>query len=182
MRSLALMSLVSLAACAPTPTPSTPAPESERVRIGGGSPSGLRITSNTVARVDTLWTALDRVWKVLPGVYATLEIPIEQFNSEEGTIGNAGLKLYRRLGNFPLTRYLDCGTTQIGPNVDSYEVMLTVLTKVQRSRADSNTTTVATSVEAMARPIQFRGDYVRCSSKGALETRLTEVLKVHLAP
>ena len=182
MRPLVLLSLVSLAACAPTHTPSTATPESESVRIGGGTPSGLRMTSNTLARVDTLWIALDRVWKVLPGVYATLEIPIEQFNSEAGTIGNSGLKLYRRLGKLPLTRYIDCGTTQIGPNADSYEVMLTVLTKLQRSRADSGITTVATTVEAMARPIQFRGDYVRCSSKGTLEARLMEVLNVQLAP
>jgi len=182
MRTLALLSLASLAACAPTQTPSTLTPESERVRIGGGTPSGLRMTSNTAARVDTLWASLDRVWKVLPGVFATLEIPIEQFNSEAGTLGHSGLKLYRRLGKIPLTRYIDCGTTQIGPNADSYEVLLTVLTKVQRSRADSSNTTVATTVEAVARPIQFRGDYMRCSSKGALEARLAEVLNVQLAP
>ena len=182
MRTLALLSLASLAACASTHTASTATPESEQVRIGGGTPSGLRMVSNTAARIDTLWTGFDKVWKVLPGVYAILEIPIEQFNSEAGTIGNSGLKLYRRLGKIPLTRYIDCGTTQIGPNADSYEVLLTVLTKIQRSRADSSNTTVATTVEAVARPIQFRGEYSRCSSKGALEARLAEVLKVQLAP
>lgn len=182
MRTFAVLSLASLAACAPTQTASTPTPESEQVRIGGGTPSGLRMVSNTTARIDTLWTPFDRVWKALPGVFAVLEIPIEQFNSEGGTIGNSGLKLYRRLGKIPLTRYIDCGTTQIGPNADSYEVLLTVLTKVQRSKADSNNTTVATTVEALARPIQFRGDYMRCSSKGALEARFAEVLKVQLSP
>lgn len=182
MRLIAALSFVLLSACAPLQTPSTPAPESERVRIGGATQSGLRVTSTTTSRIDTLWASLDRVWRVLPAVYATLEIPIERFDSEANEIGNSSLKLYRRLGKFPLTRYIDCGTTQIGPNADSYEVMLTVLTKVQRSRADSANTTVATSVEAMARPIQFRGDYVRCTSKGALESRLLEVLNVHLAP
>ena len=140
------------------------------------------MTSSTTARIDTLWSGLDRTWKVMPSVFATLEIPIESFNSETGVIGNSGLKLYRRLGKTPLTRVLDCGSTQIGPNADSYEVMLSVLTKIQRSRADTSNTTVATTVEATARPIQFRGDPVRCTSKGLLEARLLEVLKVHLAP
>lgn len=182
MRLFAALSFVLVSACAPSQTPSTPAPESERVRIGGATSSGLRVTSTTTSRIDTLWTSLDRVWKVLPAVYATLEIPIERFDSESNEIGNSALKLYRRLGKFPLTRYIDCGTTQIGPNADSYEVMLTVLTKVQQSRSDTANTTVATTVEARARPIQFRGDYVRCTSKGALESRLLEVLNVHLAP
>jgi hypothetical protein len=182
MKLYALVSVAALAACAPSQTPATPSPESERIRIGGATQSGLRVVSSTTSRVDTLWTPLDRVWKVLPAVYATLEIPIERFDSDANEIGNSSLKLYRRLGKFPLTRYIDCGTTQIGPNADSYEVLLTVLTKVQKSKSDTSNTTVATTVEAMARPIQFRGDYVRCSSKGALEARLMEVLNVHLAP
>jgi hypothetical protein len=140
------------------------------------------MTSNTVARVDTLWSGFDRTWKFMPAVFATLEIPIESYNSESGVIGNSGLKLYRRLGKIPLTRALDCGQTQIGPNADSYEVVLSVLTKVQRARGDTSNTTVATTIEAAARPIQFRGDPVRCSSKGLLEARIVEVLKVHLTP
>ncbi|MEX2153842.1 MAG: hypothetical protein WD825_10930 [Gemmatimonadaceae bacterium] len=140
------------------------------------------MTSTSTARVDTLWTQRDRVWEVLPAVYSALEIPIAQVDPDESVIGNPGLKLYRRLAKVPLMRYLDCGTTQIGPNADSYEVMLTVLTKVQRARPDTTTTTVGTIVEAMARPVAYKGEYVRCTSKGALEARLVEVLKVHLAP
>lgn len=183
MRPIAIVLVASLAACAPAHAPATPIPEEQTVRVAGVTDkSGLRLTANTTARIDTIWAALDRVWKVLPAVYATIEVPIERFDAEASTIGNSALKLYRRLGKIPLTRYLDCGTTQVGPNVDSYEVLLTVLTKLHRSRTDSGTTTVATTVEGMAKPMQFRGEYVRCSSKGALEARVAEVLKVHLAP
>jgi hypothetical protein len=183
MRSFVLLVLIPLAACAPSQSPGTPEPEEQTVRVRGMTDgSGLRMTSNTTAKVDTLLTPLDAVWKALPSVYATLEIPIEQFNAENNTIGNSALKVYRRLGKFPLTRYLDCGQTQIGPNADSYEVMLSVLTSIRKARSDSTNTVVATTVSALARPIQFRGDYVQCSSKGALETRFFEVLKVQLSP
>jgi hypothetical protein len=181
MRTIAALASICLAACAPPQAPTTATPETERVRMGGTA-TGLRLSSNTVARADTVWTSLDRIWKVLPAVYGVLEVPIEKFDAESNTIGHSSLKLYRRLGKIPLTRYLDCGATQIGPNADSYEVLLTVLTRLTRPRADTSNTAVVTTVEAMARPIQFRGDYVRCTSKGALEARVVEVLKVQLAP
>jgi hypothetical protein len=182
MRACAILAVTGLIACAPqTHAPSTSTPESERVRMGG-SPAMLRLSSSTVARADTVWLPIDRVWTAMPSVYAVLEVPIERFDAEASVIGNSSLKLYRRLGKTPLTRYLDCGQTQIGPNADSYEVLLTVLTKLSRPQADTANTAVVTTVEAMARPIQFRGDYVRCSSKGALEARVIEVLKVQLAP
>ncbi|MGH7677271.1 MAG: hypothetical protein ACRENU_02315 [Gemmatimonadaceae bacterium] len=182
MRVFVLAAVTCLVACTGhTPAPSTGTPVVERVRMGG-TQTGLRLSSTTVARADTVWTPIDRVWKAMPAVFAVLEVPIERFDAESNTIGNSALKLYRRLGKTPLTRYLDCGTTQIGPNADSYEVSLTVLTKLSRPPADTANTTVVTTVEAMARPIQFRGDFVRCSSKGALEARVIEILKVELAP
>ena len=173
MRACALLAVSCLVACTGhTPAPSTGTRENEQVRMGGAQ-TGLRLSSNTVARADTVWTPIDRVWKAMPAVFAVLEVPIERFDAESNTIGNSSLKLYRRLGKTPLTRYLDCGTTQIGPNADSYEVLLTVLTRLSRPRADTANTTVVTIVEAMARPIQFRGDYIRCSSKGAPSPRLS---------
>lgn len=182
MRSCAILAFAGLAACASSHAPAaTTSTTDERVRMGG-TQTGLRLSSSTVARADTLWMPIDRVWKALPAVFAVLEVPIERFDAETNTIGNSSLKLYRRLGKVPLTRYLDCGSTQIGPNADSYEVALTVLTKLSRPPADTSNTTVVTTVEALARPIQFRGDYVRCTSKGALEARLAEVLKVQLTP
>ena len=182
MRPVAILAMTGIVACASqSHAPSTATPESERVRMGGQQ-TGLRLSSTTVARADTLWLGIDRVWKALPAVYAVLEVPIASFDAEANVIGNSSVKLYRRLGKTPLTRYLDCGSTQIGPNADSYEVFLSVLTKLSRPQADTSNTAVVTTVEATARPIQFRGDPVRCSSKGALEARVIEVLKVQLAP
>lgn len=183
MQRIAALSLVTLVGCATSQTPPSTTPETQTVRVSGVTGStGLRTTSSTMSRVDTLWVSLDRVWKALPGVYGTLDIPIERFDAESNTIGHSSLKLYRRLGKVPLTRYLDCGATQIGPNADSYEVYLSVLTKVQRVQSDSANTAVMTTVEATARPVQFRGDMVRCTSKGALEERVLDVMKVQLAP
>jgi hypothetical protein len=83
--------------------------------------------------------------------------------------GNAGFKLRQRLGKVPLSRYFDCGTTQVGPNAESYDVYLTVLTSVA---SDAGGAKVATVVDASAKPVAFSQAYSACSTTTALEKRL----------
>ena len=45
---------------------------------------------------------------------------------------------------------------------------------------DSTVTTVSTIVAGRARPLQFKGADVTCKSKGQLEAKIAEVLKVNL--
>jgi hypothetical protein len=184
MRISALALLLATAACGSTQSASTMStPETERTSIPGaslGSTGGLRLDATPTARLDTLWVPLDRIWKVLPAVYGILDIPIERFNAESNEIGHSSLKLFRKLGQTQLTKLIDCGNTQIGPNAESYEVLLTVITKLTKTKMDTNVTTVSTIVSGRARPVQFNGGYVACKSKGQLEAKIAEVLKVNL--
>lgn len=180
MPRFALPLLAWLAACA-SQTSSAPAPATQTVRVAGpGGAQKFETSTASLARRDTIWLDLDRVWKVLPDVYNALNIPIDVFNAESNTMGNEGMKLYRRLGNVPLTRYLDCGRTQVDQNADTYEVHMSVLTSL--TKGPDGTTLVHTTLDASARPIQFAGGHVRCTSKRALEARIAEVLKVRLEP
>lgn len=186
MRIPALALVLTTAACASsTATQATTAstPETERTSIPGASvrsSGGLRLDATPVARLDTLWVPLDRIWRVLPAVYGLIDIPIERFNAETNEIGNSSLKLFRKLGDQQLTKLLDCGNTQIGPNVESYEVLLTVITKLTKMKTDSNVTAVSTVVTGRARPLQFQGGYVACKSKGQLEAQIATTLKANL--
>jgi hypothetical protein len=183
MRPYLVAAAVVLSACSSSGTaPPARSPEPRSVTINTGLSRAIRQSSSGGPRVDTLWASFDRIWKVLPGVYGTLDIPIANFDAEKNTIGNVDLKLYRRLGQTPLTRLIDCGTTQIGPNADSYEVRLSVMTTIARSRADTANTTLTTIVEAVARPVQFAGEYRQCTSKGVLEEQLLRTLTVQLQP
>jgi hypothetical protein len=183
MRGLVLFSIVGLGACGGSSgAPPSTSSEPRSVTFNTGLSRSIRTGAASGQRVDTLWASFDRIWKALPGVYGTLEIPIATFNAEKNEIGNTDLKLYRRLGKIPLTRLLDCGTTQVGPNADSYEVRLTVLTTIERSKADTANTALMTTVQALARPIAFAGDYRQCTSKGALEEQLMRTLLIQLQP
>jgi hypothetical protein len=174
-----MLSVVTLSGCASSPAvPGHPTPN-ETVRIVG--PAGavaLTMSPTVAASVTTIHAPLDQVWRVLPAVYDSLAIPLTTLDAANHVIGNAGIKLRGRLGNIPLTRYLDCGDTQGTPSAETYEIHLSVFTQVQPGT--SGTTTVATTVQARGRPVAFSGEYVRCPSNGALELRLVNTLNAHL--
>lgn len=179
MRATAMLSIVALSSCASAnPVPGRPTPD-ETVRIVGPSRTIELTTSPTVAaRVETVWYPLYQVWRVLPAVYDSLAIPVTSLDTANHVIGNAGTKLRRRLGNVPLTRYLDCGDSQGAPSAETYEIHLSILTRVEPGASGS--TTVATTIEASGKPVTLSGEYVRCSSTGTLESHLVSTLKAQL--
>lgn len=183
MRSTAILSFAVLAACSSHAPPAASPSTGGTVRVTGGTNAGNTVSSMRTGDrndlyVDTLWVPLDRVWRVMPAVYNALEIQITTFDAEKNTIGNAGMKVYRRLGKTPLTRYLDCGRTQIGQSAESYDIQMSVLTRL--TPVDSGRTVVSTNIEAAGRPMQFAGGETQCRTKGALEGELLLVLKARL--
>jgi hypothetical protein len=182
MRRILILSFGFLGACASTQTTSQ-TEEAQTVRVSSTAGSGAIRTgmSALATKVDTLWVSLDRVWRTLPSVYGLAEIPISDFDAEKNVIGNSGFKMYRRLGKTSLSKYFDCGSTQVGPSAESYEIHASILTRVHRVASDTAKTVVTTTVDAVARPMQFAGEYRRCTSKGALEQHLSNVLLAQFA-
>jgi hypothetical protein len=115
---------------------------------------------------------------MLPAVYESLGIPVTDRDPAARTIGNTSYKVRRRLGDVPLSRYLDCGSTQGAPSADSYEILLSVNTRLQSATADS--TTVSITVNAMGRPVFVSAEYVRCGSVGGLEKRFFDTMNAKL--
>jgi hypothetical protein len=139
----------------------------------------MTITTHTAAdaKLSTIAYPVDQVWRVLPGVLDSLGIPVSLSDPAKHLIGNDGLNLRRRLGNTTLDRFIDCGNTQGSPSANSYEVHLAVRTTVSPDPAGS---VLSTTVVAMGRPVSFSGDYVRCSSTGALESRIADGARARL--
>lgn len=176
MRRSFLLSLVVLSACATTGAPSGSQPERETVRVSGAGGGTLTLTSNALASVKTLPFAVDKVWAVLPTAYDSLGIQVSTLLPNDRTIGNEGFKTRQRLGKTSLSRYLSCGDTQMGPSADTYEVTLSIVTKAKPDpEAPTAATTLETTVEATARPLNFSQTPSRCSSRGELEARIAQV-------
>jgi len=182
MRRLAVVSVVLLSACASS-GPSVASRPDQTLRIPssnatGGSTITIAQTESPSQRIIPASAA--RIWDALPRVYQTLGLPITDRNADSRTIGTTSFKVRRRLGNVPLSRYIDCGSTQGSASADSYEVLLSLTTRLTPGASDS--TEVSTTLDAMARPVFVSGEYINCGSTRALEKRFFDLLSVELRP
>lgn len=181
MRFGALVGLVLLAACAPSGTSGSSAPATQTIRVAGGGGGGaeLRLSGGNAPHTSTLAFAPDKVWLVLPAVLDSLGITVATIEPTKRLIGNASFKIRSRLKSVPLSRYIDCGNSgQIGPNADSYDIVLTVF--VNASPAADGATTLTTTFEAVGRPATYAQEYSQCRSTGLFEKRLLELLQARL--
>jgi hypothetical protein len=180
MRDVMLLALLGLVGCASSGTtierPATP----QTVRVTGSAAGNLSVgmTTTTDAKVVRVSAAPADVWRVLPGVFDSFAIPLSSVDARTRVLGNTGFNVRRRLGSIPLPRLIDCGTTQGGPSADTYDIRLSVLTQVMPG--ESGGSSIVTTVDAMGRPVAFAGEYVRCSTTGSLETRITDAVQAQL--
>lgn len=145
----------------------------ESMSIGGGAAAAGPTT-------HTIDAATDRVWKIMPAVFDSLSVPVTRIDATQKIIGNEGFKIRQRLGKLALSRYIDCGQAQIGPNADSYEVYMVVLVQVKPAATNAANSSVITTFQSQARPLTFSQGYSQCSSKGTLEARVVELVKGQL--
>jgi hypothetical protein len=174
------LSLIAVVGCASASTPIERPATTETVRVSGSGAGNIAMgmAAAAGANVATVNYTVDDVWRILPGVYDSFAIPLSTIQPTEHVIGNSGFNARRRLGNIPLPRLIDCGSTQGGPSAETYDIRLSILTQVRPG--ESGTTSIATTVDAMGRPVAFSGEYVRCSSTGVLESRIADAVKAQL--
>lgn len=179
-RRLAIVSSLALpvaAACAsghPAPPPDGPSIQTTRVSLGQ-STTAITTVAEPQMGVAQLPAPLPRAWAALKLAYDSLGIPLTRLDETAHVLGNEGMKIRRRLGRTPLTQLLDCGSAQGGPNAETYEVHVSVLTLLASTGAQDTQST--TRVEASARPVSFAGEFVRCTSTGQLERSLEAMVR-----
>jgi len=177
-----LLSIAAVAGCSSSSAlESAPTPQTVRV-IGSASPTGaitMGVTATpTSVRSATLSASVTDAWHALPSAYESLSIPLSVVDSATRRLGNSSFNVRRRLGTVPLVRLIDCGSTQGGPSAESYDINMSVLSRLT---AGEGGTTISTTVEAMGKPVAFSGEYIRCSSTGVLESRIADAVKARLA-
>jgi hypothetical protein len=171
---------IALAACASAGV--SPTPVGARQSVTVATPTGtieLASSGEAAVTVNTIAAPVDRVWAALPGVYDSLGIPIATANSSTHLVGIQALKVRQRLGKAYLSKYIDCGESQIGASADTYDVVLTIFTQVLT--ADGGATKVSTSLDAVAKPPAFSQSYSHCSSKSVLEHAIADQLRARAA-
>jgi hypothetical protein len=174
-RSIVVFGLAALAACGPAnATVGGGAATPETVRISGPGGGAIRVTSSADADVAEIPYPIADAWKALPLAFDSLGLVIGAADKANYVVGTNGQKVRRQIGGVPLSRYIDCGSTQIGASADSYEILLYV--RAQLRSDNPNGSSIRTMVEAMGKPVNFSQEYSQCSTTGRLEKKVAEVL------
>ncbi|HEU4565914.1 MAG TPA: hypothetical protein VFS05_14740 [Gemmatimonadaceae bacterium] len=172
-RAVAVCLLPLAAACASGTSAGAGTPSTTYVQ-GDGRAMAITTTRNAPAPVEgTVLAPIDKVWSVLPPVLEEMGIAVTTIVSAEYRAGNDHVVARRRLGKESLGRLFDCGSSLGQPNAETYEITMSVMTKLEDR--DGNTG-VLTTVDATARPVNFTNEPIACRSLGVLEKRISAAL------
>jgi hypothetical protein len=138
--------------------------------------SNITLRPDVYASKASLEAPAARAWAVLPTAYNALPIPLERLDSAHRYVSGSAMG-YRRFLGRPLSQFVDCGTTIVGPSADSYNVYLRIESEVDSATA--STSTLRTTVYATGS--SGGGSNIRCTSTGALEKQIAEQVKELLA-
>ena len=154
-----------------------PAPATMRVSTPGGN-FNIRVRPDEMRSSFIVAAPIDRVWRALPAAFDSLGVPGGVLDAAARQFGSTGFRVRRRLGTVAVSRYFDCGQTQIGENADEYDVQVQVVATL--SPGTAGTTNVEMLLDALARPVAFSQGYQACSTRGTLDVRLIERLRAEL--
>jgi hypothetical protein len=127
-----------------------------------------------------LGAPLEAAWRVLPTAFDSAGVQLSLIDPKKHVMANEGFKVRAKLGKERLSTYFECGTTQVGPNADSYELYLTVYTSLEPVKGDSSRTRMTVAVTGAGKPLQWSQDYSRCTSKTLLERKMLDAVAATL--
>ena len=152
----------------------TPTQRVESTYIPGGGVMSITGENGTISVV--IGAPLQTVWRILPMAFDSVGVPLTLIDPKKHVMANEGFKIRQKLRNERLSTYFECGTTQVGPNADSYELFMRVDSYLEPAKGDSTRTRVTFAVTAQGKPLQFSQDYSRCTSKTMLERKMLDVV------
>ena len=172
-----MLAVATVWACASSGSP-TPTINPDVRIVTPQNEQAMSISSTVVEGVATVAAPIDKVWAVLTPSYDSLGIPLTAIDPASHSVANGGVIVHRRLGKTRLSEYLNCGNSQGGPSADTYEINLSITTRL--APASPSGTTVTTVVNAAGKPASLSGDYIPCASTDGLETRLVRMIEAQL--
>ena len=186
MRRIRVFSSVALVACASgkgtsSPAAAAPSPQ-ETVRLSGGGGVGqMTVDTHPVtesARISVEFP-VDRVWSAMKTAYDSVGVPVTSMDQASHTIGNNSMRVRRRLGDVAMSKYVNCGNVQGVQSADAYEVVGSVVTRLEAPDGPSRTR-LTTLVDFQGRPMTIAAEFTRCTTTGQLEKRIAELVTAQL--
>ncbi|NJD19023.1 MAG: hypothetical protein FIA95_07045 [Gemmatimonadetes bacterium] len=159
---------------APAPGAAAPPPSI----TAAGTTLYVNVAPSRGVVADAVQATPDAAWAALPRAYADLGIPVKEVSDASRTLGNSRFVVSRRLGDTPLSRYLECGAGLTGAFADRYRIEMLIRTTVQPGEAGG--ARVESYLEASARnPEGSSNTGVACASTQRLERAIAERVRFH---
>jgi hypothetical protein len=114
-----------------------------------------------------------KVFTALTSIYGDLGIDVKLSDPTNGQVGNRNFVKMHRLAGEPISSYVDCGMMVTGLVADSYRVTMSLVSQVTPRDGGSN---VETWLTAAARDLGTSTGDISCVSKGALETKVNQLV------
>ena len=181
MRHAHLLALiVSSAACASNSAPDVGMPTDRTVAVDDRAVYRTTVLPNAKAVIPA---APNRVFDATKLVYEELGIPPGTHDPATGRVGNMDFWKQRRLGNEPLSSFLNCGDSFTGPLANTYRIYISLLSQVRPDGKGG--AELETAFHAQAQNMEgSSSDRIACGSTGRLEEKIrkTVLLKVGEIP
>jgi hypothetical protein len=162
----------------------SPTARTESTYVPGGGAGGgaalLAVNGDDGSISAVMGAPMQAVWRILPTAFDSVGAPLTLIDPKKHVMANEGFKIRQKMGTERLSTYFECGTTQVGPNADSYELYMTIYANLAPLKGDTTRTRMTVSVTASAKPLQFAQDYSRCTSKTSLERKMLDVVATAL--
>ncbi|MEO7362502.1 MAG: hypothetical protein ABI120_19385 [Gemmatimonadaceae bacterium] len=106
-------------------------------------------------------------------MFVRLDVPLTVDDPRQDAYGNNDFQKSHRIGNKPMSDFLDCGVTAMGPRTATNRMYMSLITIVDSVRP--NRTRVKSTLSATARDMSGTSNAaLHCSSTGALERLLVD--------
>ena len=177
---------LALTACASggasTTTGAAPVQQTVQVNAAGtGTSTALgSVVTSSGGQSAVVTGSPDAAYAALVAAYNEIGLPLSFKDDAARRAGNIGWKGRRAVGKIALRFAVDCGEDLSGPKADTYEVTLSVESRVTAGEA-AGTSLVSTTVSGAGRPVTTSGVDVNCATKGEIERALHKSVATKLA-
>lgn len=143
--------------------------------------SGRRAITNEYPAITTsVPISADSAYQALKRVYDVLEIPVSQESGKDHSVGNADLRVRRKLAGLNMKDVVDCGQKLDIPNAETWDISMAIFSTAVATT--NGASTIYTQIQATGHdPSQGNGHWIPCSTMSALEEKIGATLKSEIA-
>lgn len=135
----------------------------------------VQLNSDNVAAVHRVREPVERVWSVMPFVYAEVGVPVAHNDPDAKHIGNRRL-VGTRIAGEPASHWVRCANQGTGAGASTtYRVQMSVMTAVRPSSTGGSE--VVTTVAGTATPVEGTSSAaIHCVSTGRMELLIAQAV------